>query len=262
MNRIDKKFMELKKRKGTAFIPFITAGYPDLAATEALVPALERSGADIIELGVPFSEPIADGPIIQEASHHALEQGATLRKILGLVGRLRRRSQVPLCLMTYYNPVFCYGGAKFIRDALKAGLDGLIIPDLPPEEDSGFFRASTRAGLRRICFLAPTSTPQRIRAIGRIAQGFIYYVSLTGVTGPRAGLAPDLGSQLRRIRAATDLPVCVGFGVSTPRQVRDIAKIADGVIVGSSIIKKIREHSGRKDMPQRVGAFLRYLKGA
>lgn len=261
MNRIDACFKRLHREHKKAFIAFITAGFPDLKATAALTLALQEAGADIIELGVPFSEPIADGPVIQEASQWALERGVTLTRIIDMVGRIRGRVRVPLCLMTYYNPIFCFGGNRFVRAARQAGIDGLIIPDLPPEEEREFFAASTKAGIRRICFLAPTSTPQRIRAVSRVARGFIYYVSLTGVTGARRQLAAGLGAQLRRIRSAARAPVCVGFGISDPGQVRQIFRIADGVIVGSSIITKIREHMASRDMPARVGKFIRYLRG-
>jgi len=262
MSRLQAVFSGLKKKGGKAFIAFITAGYPSLSVTRRLIPELEKAGADIIELGVPFSDPMADGPIIQESSQEALIKGVTLDKILALVKEARKKTQVPICLMSYYNPVFNFGEERFVRKAVSCGVDGLILPDLPPEEGALLRKAARKEGLDIICFIAPTTSPERMRFIARIAHGFIYYLSLTGVTGPRQKLPPDLKPNLRRIRRFTAKPVCVGFGVSTPGQVRDIEKVADGVIVGSAIVKKIREHKNSPALFKRVGAYVRSLKGS
>ncbi len=259
MNRIEQRFIKLKKHNLKAFIAFITAGYPSLAATEKLVLELEKKGVDIIELGVPFSDPLADGPIIQEASSYSLKKGTTLPKILDLVKRLRKSTQLPICLMTYYNPVFCLGDKKFIDQAVVAGVDGVIIPDLIPEEAKEFIQYANKKGLANICFVAPTSSNERIKMISKIDKGFIYYVSLTGVTGSRKSLSTDLTSKLAAIKKITSQPVCVGFGISNAQQVKLVSKISDGVIIGSAIVKIIKENIGRKDLVQRVGNFVERL---
>ena len=257
MNRIDKKFIELKKKNKKAFIVFITAGYPNLAATAKLVLELQDQGADIIELGVPFSDPLADGPVIQAASEYSLKKGTNLVKILDLVKKLRIHTDLPICLMTYYNPVFCFGDRHFVDQAIAAGVDGVIVPDLPPEEAKEFTRYANNKGLANICFLAPTSSLARIKTISKVAKGFIYYVSLTGVTGSRKTMAADLKTNLAKIKRVTRKPVCVGFGISNAAQARRASKIADGVIIGSAIVNKIRENITRRDLVRRVGNFAR-----
>ena len=256
MNRIDLKFKELKNKSQAALIAFITAGFPDLVTTEKLVKQLAQSGVDLIELGVPFSDPLADGLIIQEASAHALKGGVNLIKIIALVKKIRSEVSLPICLMSYYNPIFCLGDKNFIDQALAAGVDGVIIPDLPSEEALEFNKYANKKGLVNICFLAPTSTPERIKKIAKIARGFIYYVSLAGVTGKRNSLAKDLKIKLSKIKQLTTKPVCVGFGISTPQQARVVAKISDGVIIGSAIVEKIKENLKTKDLVQRVGKFV------
>ena len=259
MNRIDKKFIQLKKQDKKAFIAFITAGFPDLSTTARLVMELEKKGTDIIELGVPFSDPLADGPIIQEASGYSLSQGTNLIKILNLVKQLRRLTRLPICLMTYYNPVFCFGEKNFVDKAVTAGVDGVIIPDLPYEEAREFRHYANQKGLVNICFISPTSSRARIKAIVKVARGFIYYVSLTGVTGSRKSLALDLKTKLSAIRKLTTKPVCAGFGISSARQVKAVRKISDGVIVGSAIVAKIKENMGNRNLVQRVGNFVKKL---
>jgi len=256
MNRIDKKFIQLKNQDKKAFIAFITAGYPDLSTTAKLVIELEKKGTDIIELGVPFSDPLADGPTIQEASGYSLKQGTNLVKILNLVKQLRKHTSLPICLMTYYNPVFCFGEKIFVDKAVAAGVDGVIIPDLPYEEATEFSHYANQKGLANICFISPTSSAERIRAILKVARGFIYYVSLTGVTGSRKSLALDLKIKLSAIKKLTTKPVCVGFGISSARQVKEVCKISDGVIVGSAIVAKIKENMGNRNLVQRVGSFV------
>ena len=260
MNRIEEKFKALRKNKQKAFIAFITAGYPDLRTTRKLILALEGAGCDIVELGVPFSDPMADGPIIQEASQQALKKNTHLIDILKLVKDVRRDTQMPICLMTYYNPIFCFGDEKFAKKAKEAGVDGVIIPDLPPDEGKSFISLANKEGLDVICFIAPTTSKERMKYITGVARGFIYYVSLTGVTGPRQALPQDLIKNLRAIKRVTNKPVCVGFGVSDKAQVRKICKVADGVIVGSAIVKIIKQHIGKPDIAKRVAAFVRQLK--
>ena len=260
MNRIEEKFKTLRKEHKKAFIAFITAGYPNLAATQNLLLEFTRIGVDIVELGVPFSDPMADGPVIQEASQAALKKKVNLRMILNLVKRARRHTGIPICLMTYYNPIFCFGEEKFAAAAVRSGVDGVIIPDLPPDEGKSFLNTARKHGLDVICFIAPTTSLKRIKYITGIARGFIYYVSLTGVTGARSQLPKDLINQLERIKKLTDKPVCAGFGVSTPQQVKKIHQAADGVIVGSAIVKKIKENINRTDLTKRVSAFVSHLK--
>lgn len=260
MNRIEKKFRQLEPQNKKAFIAFITAGYPSLRVTEKLIPELEKAGVDIIELGVPFSDPMADGPMIQEASQRALEKGTHLEDILKMVKRLRRHTQVPLCLMSYYNPIFCFGRKRFAESAARSGVDGLIIPDLPPEEDREFVKIVKRSGIDLICFISPTTSIKRAKFISGVSRGFIYYISLTGVTGARNRLPAGLIRHLRSIKRITNKPVCVGFGVSRREQIKQLYKAADGVIVGSAIIRKIKDNLGRKDMLKRVSAFVKGLK--
>ena len=260
MNRIEKKFRELRKAKKKAFIAYLTAGYPSLPVTGALVGALSGAGADIIELGVPFSDPMADGPLIQAASHYALKKGTNLGQILRLVKDLRKTVETPLCLMTYFNPIFRFGGERFVKAAVKAGVDGVIIPDLPPEESPVFLRAAAKAGLDVILFIAPTTSARRMRLIARVSRGFIYYVSLTGVTGMRRSLAADAKRNIARIKRLTSKPVCVGFGISDKRQVSRMRSFADGVIVGSAIIKKIGDSIGKPGLVKKVADFVADLQ--
>ena len=259
MNRIDQKFIQLKKQNKQAFIAFITAGFPNLSTTGKLVLELERGGVDIIELGVPFSDPLADGPVIQEASAYSLKQGTSLVKIFALVKQLRKRTCLPICLMTYYNPVFCFGEKSFVEQAVASGVDGVIIPDLPYEEAREFSRYANQKGLANICFISPTSSLQRIKAILKIARGFIYYVSLTGVTGSRRSLSADLKTRLKLIRKLTLKPICVGFGISDAAQVRQVRKISDGVIIGSAIVEQVKKNIGNRNLVQNVGRFVERL---
>lgn len=262
MNRVDKKFLELKTEKKKAFIAFLTAGYPDLSTTERLVLEFEKKGADIIELGVPFSDPIADGPIIQASSYEALKKGTTLKKILGLVKRLREKTEIPLAVMSYFNPILRYGLCGFVRDAVASGLDAVIIPDLPPEEEVDFSKEARKKGLHVIFFMAPTTSRERAKFIARRAKGFIYFVALTGVTGARRHHPKELGRQLRAAkRAAGKIPVCAGFGVSTKEQVRAVSSYCDGAIVGSAIVEKITENLKKPNCVKVVGDFVGKLKG-
>lgn len=260
MNRIEHKFKELKIKNKKAFIAFITAGYPNLNTTRRLVLEFSKIGVDIIELGVPFSDPLADGPIIQEASQVALKNKVNPSDIMRLVRLVRKDTDIPICLMTYYNPIFCFGEESFVKKAKASGVDGVIIPDLPPEEGKSFISLANKSGLDTIFFLSPTSTIKRIKFVSAISRGFIYYVSLTGVTGVRKNLPSDIVNNLKAIKKITKKPICVGFGVSMHSHVKQIYRIADGVIVGSAIMKKIRENIGKPDLTKKVSNFVNSLK--
>ncbi len=259
MNRIDNKFIQLRASGKKAFIAFLTAGDPDLAATEKLVLAFDRAGVDIVEIGVPFSDPLADGPTIQAASYRSLQKGTTLSAILALVARIRRKSAIPLALMTYYNPVFNFGEKKFAVQAKAAGVDGVIIPDLPLEEADAWRTAAAREGLAAVFLLAPTSGETRMASVVQASTGFIYYVSIAGITGARQAVPSEIVAKIRLAKTLTDKPVCVGFGVTTPAQAHAMARIADGVIVGSAIVKEINNNARSKDMPQQVARFVARL---
>jgi tryptophan synthase alpha chain len=237
-SRIGKKFNDLKKKGGKAFISYIMTGHPDMVRTRELIHILEDSGADIIELGVPFSDPLADGPTIQKAAQAALDQGVTLRSVIEFVRDLRNSTQIPIILMTYYNPVFKYGEERFAREASAAGVDGIIVPDLPPEEASVLIKHSRHYGIDTIFLLAPTSTDIRIDRVTRASAGFIYYVSITGITGSKLSMDLSIESHISAIKEKSSLPVAVGFGISTPEEASAVAKFSDGVIVGSAIVKR------------------------
>jgi tryptophan synthase alpha chain len=262
MSRISQTFEHLQKTHERALIPYVTAGDPDLEMTKRLVREMVRRGGDIIEIGVPFSDPLADGPIIQRASQRALQGGTTLRKILQTVSELRHDVDVPLVLMTYYNPVLRYGEEAFVADALDAGVDGIIVPDLPPEEGQSLMELTTDTPLEMIFLAAPTSTSARLALISEASRGFIYYVSRLGTTGVRDQLADDLRIMLEKVRASTSKPIAVGVGVSTPEHVRLVAELADGVVVGSAILKLIEELEDRADRLEHVGDFVAALKAA
>lgn len=262
MNRIDQRFRELAARGHKAFIPYITAGDPTLDATERLVMALERAGADIIEFGVPFSDPMADGTVNQEAAQRALKNNVSLHDIVARVKHLRKHTQIPIVLFTYFNPVLAYGLEAFADDASDAGIDGVLCVDLPPEEAAEYKPLLDAKGVATIFLVAPTSSPKRVAMIAKNSTGFIYYVSRTGVTGERAALETDVNTAVERIRQCTDKPIAVGFGISTPAQAAEVAGFADGVIVGSAIVRMIATMGDSEDMPNTVGAFAASLAGA
>ena len=227
--------------------------------TCALIPEMEKSGADIIELGVPFSDPMADGPTIQRASERALAAGTTLEAILAMVKSVRKVSQVPIILMGYFNPVFRYGTRKFAADAVDAGIDGVLLVDLPPEEASDLKKVAFAQGLDIIFLLTPTSDDNRIDKVARLASGFVYYVSVTGVTGARKDVADSVLTAVELIRKRIDLPVAVGFGIANPAQAAKVAGVADGVVVGSALVKLFEEFRGQ-ELIKRVGSFIAELK--
>jgi tryptophan synthase alpha chain len=255
MNRIDRKFKELKKQGKKAFIAYIMAGDPSITVTKKIILELENNGVDIVELGVPFSDPLADGPTIQKASGRGLKSRTALTDVLSLVKRVRRETHMPIVLMLYYNLVFHYGLKRFVENAGRSGIDGVIVPDLPLEESKELRDTAKKYNFSIIHLLAPTSSAERIKNIAAASTGFIYYVSLTGTTGARSKLPGELRGNLRKIKKVTKKPVCVGFGISTKEQVTAVSKIADGVIVGSAIVKVIEKNINEKDLVEKVGKF-------
>ena len=245
MSRIGKVF---EKTGHTALITYVTVGYPDIESTLKVVPLLAESGSDIIELGIPFSDPLADGVTIQAASYRALQNGVTPRKCLEVASELREKVDVPLIFMTYYNPVFNYGPDRFCGDCVTSGIDGLIVPDLIPEEGVEMGKSARKHSLDLIYLLPPTGTEERIRLVAENSSGFIYLVSVTGITGARDRLPPDLESFVKRVRERTEKPLCIGFGISTPEQAGQVARIADGVIVGSRIIQSMDADESLKEV--------------
>lgn len=260
MSRIDEKFASLRAQGRKALIPFIEAGDPDLETTRALVPVLEAAGADLIELGVPFSDPLADGPTIQKAALRALDHGASLKKIIDMVEKVRPQVSVPLVLMSSYNPIFVFGEEGFVKAASRAGVDGLIVPDLPPEEAESLAGHAEREGVDLIFLLAPSSTDERISMVSKLSRGFIYYISLMGITGAREALSETIREHVLRIKQVTDKPVVVGFGISRPEQAGEVAGWADGVVVGSAVVKLIEQGGSPEDLCKSVGEFVDELK--
>ncbi len=241
-NRIARRFAELRGDGKKAFIAYLTAGDPTLDATVDLVCALAEAGTDIVELGIPFSDPMADGAANQAAAERAQKAGASVRGVFDAVRRIRARTQVPLLFFTYLNPVLAYGAEAFARDAVAAGIDGILPLDLPPEEDRGFIAAMRAAGLANVCLAAPTSTPARRKLLARESRGFLYYVCRLGVTGERSELPPDLARQVASLKQVASAPVCIGFGISTPEQAAEAARHGDGVIVGSHLVRLVERH--------------------
>jgi tryptophan synthase alpha chain len=239
-------------------MPYVTIGYPNIETTLEIVPALAECGSDIIELGIPFSDPLADGPTIQQASFEALQQGVTPDVCLDVARKLRKRVEIPLIFMGYYNPVLHYGLERFCGKCAEAGVDGLIIPDLPPEEASDLEGSTQKHGIDLIYLLAPTSDDRRIDVVARRSRGFIYLVSITGVTGARDSLPPELEEFVARVRQKARQPLCVGFGISTPQQAKRVASVADGVIVGSRVIQLIKEDTSLT----KLKSFITSLRSA
>jgi tryptophan synthase alpha chain len=262
MNKIDLLFGRLRRERKKALIVYITAGDPSLQATERLILEIEKSGADLIELGIPFSDPLADGPTIQKASQRALAGGVTVRSILAMARGIKGKVSLPLVFMTYYNLVMQYGVKEFIKDAKSAGIEGIIIPDLPPEEAVELIRMGKKENFSTIFLAAPTSSPVRLKIISAKSTGFIYYVSLTGVTGARQRLPRDIVEHVKRLKRLTRKPVCVGFGISGAGQAGRIASIADGVIVGSAIVKIMEKYKGSKELYRKVSSFVSKLARA
>lgn len=254
--RIVAAFGRARAENRAALIPYLTLGYPTPEMSLALAEAAVAGGADLLELGVPFSDPLADGPVIQRATHMALGQGITVARCLEMARSLRQREiMVPLIFMGYYNPILSYGEEAFCRACYEVHVDGLIVPDLPPEEGQGLEKACQAYGLALIYLLAPTSTPERIRLVTERSGGFVYLVSVAGITGPRERLPSDLDAFVRRVRAVTDKPLAVGFGISTPEQAAQVAALADGVVVGSALVRLAEEADGREKVKSLVGGL-------
>ncbi|WP_428940261.1 tryptophan synthase subunit alpha [Fontivita pretiosa] len=248
---IHQTFAELRARGQIGLMPFVPAGYPDLATTEALLPALQRAGANVIEVGIPFSDPIADGPVIQEAFTAALSRKLKLNEVFTTIGRARQSVSIPLVAMVSYSIVFRYGLARFLSNAKLAGFDGVILPDLPPPEAQGVCDQVRSAGLDTILLVAPTTPPQRRAQIAAMCSGFVYYLSVAGITGERQQLAADLRENVRQLKSLTDRPVCVGFGISRAEHVKQLSELADGAIVGSAVVRRIKEHASKS--PELIG---------
>lgn len=260
--RIGARFTELRKTGRKALITYLTAGDPDLETTAKLIPSLEAAGADVIEVGVPFSDPTADGPAIQAASQRALQKGATLEKILAMIATLRKFSGVPIVLFGYYNPILSYGPERFARDAAASGVDGLLVVDLPPEEAGELRNYTDKAGLDFITLVAPTTDPARARKILRGAAGFVYYISVTGVTGTSAPDPGEIQRDVQKLKGMTALPVAVGFGISTPEQAVVIAPLADGIVIGSALVRIIGEKREYGDLIEDVFTFADAIRRA
>ncbi len=258
MNRIDAKFKELKEKGVPAFIPFITAGDPNLDVTRELILEFDRRGADMIELGVPYSDPIADGPVIQASYYRALSTGIKLSDILELVRDVRKKSEIPIVSMISQSILFKYGCKEFVKSAVNAGLDGATIPDLPIEEAEDIIETGKVEDFKVACFIAPTTTDSRVDLIVRKSQGFLYYISVVGITGSKNELTEEITNNIQKIKKVTSLPVALGFGISTPEQAKMAGKIADGVIVGSAIVREIEKHSSQDSsiLVNEVGAFV------
>ncbi|MDH3997945.1 MAG: tryptophan synthase subunit alpha [Desulfuromonadales bacterium] len=262
MSNITKTLEALKTRGEKALITFVTAGDPDLATSEQIVHTLVESGADVIELGFPFSDPMADGPTIQLASERALAAGASLSGVLQLVANVRQHSNVPIVLMGYYNPIYRYGAEAFARDAAAVGVDGLLLVDLPPEEAGELHPALRENGIDLITLLAPTTGEARSAELAAAGEGFLYYVSMTGVTGTQQVDAAAIAAAVATLKEQSSVPVAVGFGVSTPDDAREVAKIADAVVVGSALVKLVEKYAGSPQLLDEVGSYVKALKGA
>lgn len=261
MSRLATTFQALKARGRVGLVTYVTAGDPTLSRTAEILRALEQNGADVIELGVPFSDPLGDGPVNQRASERALRSGATLRSTLDMIGRVRASLEAPIVLYTYANPVLRMGDAAFARAAADAGVDGVLTIDLPVEEADGFRGTLVEAGLDPIFLLSPTTTEARIKASSAKGRGFLYVISRLGVTGARDRVATDAESLVQRIRPHTDLPLALGFGISRPEHVAEVGRWADAAVVGSALVNVIAEHGDDPDVADRAGAYVRWLKG-
>ena len=262
MNRIDQRFADLRAAGQKGFVAYIGAGDPNLAATEKLAVALDAAGVDVLELGVPFSDPLADGLVNQLSAQRGLASGTTPTKLLETIAAIRQRSQVPIVLYIYYNLIHRRGLAEFIAAAATAGVDGILALDLPPEEADEYETLMRAAGLCSIWLVAPTTPEARVASITARGSGFIYYISREGVTGMQASVASNLEQMTDVIRQHTELPIAVGFGISNPEQARQVAACSDAIVVGSAIVNQIAEHGAEADLPERVGAFVKTLVDA
>ncbi|MGA2553285.1 MAG: tryptophan synthase subunit alpha [Smithella sp.] len=260
MGRIEKKFESLRVKNEKALIVYLTAGDPSLEITKKLILGLEKAGVDILEIGVPFSDPTADGPVIQAASQRALKAGTTLPGILNMVATVRRVSEIPVVLFGYFNPFFAYGVKKFAYTAHKAGVDGVLVVDLPYEEAGELRTHTDAAGIDFISLIAPTTGTERLNKIAAKASGFIYYISITGITGTAAPKITDIKNEVGKIRRITSLPVAVGFGISKPQQAKEISRLADGVVIGSAVVRLIDENKNSRDLVRIVSDYVSGIK--
>ena len=260
MGRIERKFEDLRSKNEKALIVYLTAGDPSLDTTRTLALALGEAGVDILEIGVPFSDPTADGPVIQAASQRALKTGTTLAGVLRMVADIRRISQIPIVLFGYFNPVFAYGVEKFAASASEAGVDGVLVVDLPPEEAQELRVHTDAAGLDFISLVAPTTGHDRLKTILSSATGFLYYISITGVTGTAAPKIGDIAREVGKIRRLTKMPIAVGFGISNAAQAKEIAAVADGIVIGSAVVKLIDENRDKSDLVEVVSGFVSEIK--
>ena len=262
MGRIGDKFESLRGRKEKALIVYLTTGDPSLSVTKKLILSLEKAGVDILEIGVPFSDPTADGPVIQMASQRALKSGATLEGVLNLVTEVRKISEIPVVLFGYFNPIFAYGVKKFANAAHKAGVDGVLVVDLPYEEARELRMYTDAVSIDFISLIAPTTDEKRLRKIVADATGFLYYISITGITGTAAPKIDDIKTDVNKIRKITKLPVAVGFGISKPQQAREIARFADGIVIGSAVVRLIDENKNNPDLVKIVSGYVSEIKKA
>jgi tryptophan synthase alpha chain len=260
MKRIEKKFASLRSKKEKALIVYLTAGDPSLSITKKLILGLEKAGVDILEIGVPFSDPTADGPVIQAASQRALKAGTTLQCVLNLVAEVRKVSEIPIVLFGYFNPIFAYGVKKFSQAASAAGVDGVLVVDLPYEEAKELRIYTDAVDIDFISLIAPTTDTKRLSKIASAAMGFLYYISITGITGTSAPKIGNIKTEVEKIRKITDLPIAVGFGISEPAQAREIGHFADGVIIGSAIVRLIDENKNNRDLIKIVSGYASDIK--
>jgi tryptophan synthase alpha chain len=260
MGRIGKKFESLSAKNEKALIVYLTAGDPSLDTTKKLILGLDNAGVDILEIGVPFSDPTADGPVIQAASQRALKNGTTLKSVLNMVADIRRVSEIPIVLFGYFNPIFAFGVKKFAKTAKKAGVDGVLVVDLPPEEAPELRIHTDAAGLDFISLVAPTTGKERLRNILKSATGFLYYISITGVTGTAASRTEDIAREVSKIRKLTEMPIAVGFGISNAEQAKEIGAIADGIVIGSAVVKLIDENRNSDDLTEIVCEYVKNIK--
>jgi tryptophan synthase alpha chain len=262
VGRIERKFSDLKKTKEKALIAYLTAGDPNLEKTKEIISGMDAAGVDILEIGVPFSDPTADGPIIQAASRRALENGATLSGILDMIESVRGSSDIPIVLFGYYNPILNYGNERFAKRAKASGVDGILVVDLPLEESAELRKYTDRSGIDFISLIAPTSTNYRIRKISQNARGFLYYISITGITGTARPQVSDIKREMKRIRSITTLPAVVGFGISTREQAGELAPHADGIVIGSAFVRLIEENSDKNNLVNIVSDYAKSIKEA
>lgn len=262
MGRIEHRFNILKEKGEKALVIYITAGDPSLEQTKEIALGLDAAGVDCLEIGVPFSDPTADGPIIQAASQRALKNGTTLSAILDMIKSLRVSSEIPICLFGYYNPILSYGPERFAARAKEAGVDGILVVDLPPEEAPELRQYTDPKGIDFISLIAPTTSTERVKTIASHATGFLYYISITGVTGTAKPQVEEVKKDVQRIKKVTDLPLVVGFGISTPQQAKEIAPSADGIVIGSAVVRMIEEHCGKFDLVAQVAHYARQIKEA